>query len=88
MTSVEGARSETLSLATDDSLEWVEDFYVREMVRHGWQRLVPPIELPSTKFSTLFFAKEDEECSVVILPEPRGRGNAVLVTRTLAAGRS
>ena len=87
ISSVEGPHTETLSYGTDDSRDWVTDFYLREMSARGWEHLVPPADLTS-KFATLFFAKEDEECSILILPEPRGRGNAVLVTRTLAAGRS
>jgi len=58
------------------------------MGQRGWEQLVAPIELPSTKFATLFFAKDGDECSIVILSQPSGIGATVLVTRTVAVGRS
>lgn len=85
---VDGVGPDTLSYTTDSSREWVEDFYAREMAERGWQRLVPPVELRSDKFATLFFSKSDEECSIIIVSRPSGPGNAVLLTRGPAAGRS
>ena len=72
ITSIDGPPVETLTYVTNDSVDWIEQFYLREMSLRGWQPLVQPMNVRTNGFATLFFSKDGEELSVVVASTPAG----------------
>ena len=80
VSSLEGDGADTLSFTSASSVDWLGTFYARTMAERGWQQLVPPMGASGARLATLFFAKDGEECSILMMPQPRGPGTGVWIT--------
>lgn len=88
VSAIEGPRSTTLTYSAEASPESAREFYVRGLEDRGWRRLVPPVEAPPQTLSTLFFRKDDEECTVLVAPGADPGASIVFVTVGAPAGEA
>jgi hypothetical protein len=82
---IDGVGPDTLTFFTQSTPEQLRDLYARSLTARGWQQLAPPID-PSGKLATLFFAKDDQECSIIVVADSGLLGNAVWITLGPPAG--
>lgn len=75
-----GAGARSLTYTASGSPDSAARFYLAEMRARGWDRVVAPASPPIGDFATLFFRRDGEECSIVIMPSTESGGAIVLAT--------